>query len=76
VPEETEPDPGKPELSERELVERAVEHGDQHVMKLAEAALRETAIRPDPRYLLLAERLLRNVPPYYRKDERPAALAR
>ena len=76
VPEEIEPDRGEPELSERELVERVVEHGDQHVMKLAEAALRENAIRPDPRYRLLAERLLRNVPPYYRKDERPAALAR
>jgi Questin oxidase-like len=76
VPEEIEPDRDEPALSDRELVERAIEHGDQHVMKLAEASLREHALRPDPRYLLLAERMLQKVPRYYRKGERPAALAR
>jgi hypothetical protein len=45
-------------------------------MKLTEASLREYSRRPDPRYLVLAERLLEKVPSYYRKDERPAALAR
>jgi hypothetical protein len=40
-------------------------------MKLTEAALREYALREDPRYLLLAERLIDKIPPYYRPDERP-----
>jgi questin oxidase-like protein len=33
-----------------ELVERAVAHGDEHVIKFTEAAMREHALRPDPRY--------------------------
>ena len=33
-----------------ELVGRAVEHGDEHVIKFTEACLREHALRPDPRY--------------------------
>jgi hypothetical protein len=27
-----------------------VEHGDEHVIKFTEAALREHALRPDPRF--------------------------
>ncbi len=33
-----------------ELIARAVEHGDDHVIKFTEAAAREHALRPDPRY--------------------------
>lgn len=33
-----------------ELSARAVEHGDEHVIKFTEACLREYALRPDPRY--------------------------
>ncbi|MEV4437555.1 hypothetical protein AB0K09_00820 [Streptomyces sp. NPDC049577] len=33
-----------------ELVARAVEHGDEHVIKFTEACRREHALRPDPRY--------------------------
>ncbi|MFI9720511.1 hypothetical protein ACIHFE_12755 [Streptomyces sp. NPDC052396] len=33
-----------------ELVARAVEHGDEHVIKFTEACAREYALRPDPRY--------------------------
>ena len=33
-----------------ELVARAVAHGDEHVIKFTEAAMREHALRPDPRY--------------------------
>ncbi|MEV4743048.1 hypothetical protein [Streptomyces sp. NPDC049555] len=33
-----------------ELGARAVEHGDEHVVKFTEACLREYALRPDPRY--------------------------
>ncbi|MCF3103531.1 DUF4243 domain-containing protein [Streptomyces roseoverticillatus] len=33
-----------------ELIARAVEHGDEHVLKFTEACHREHALRPDPRY--------------------------
>ncbi|MFF7730597.1 hypothetical protein [Streptomyces sp. NPDC008001] len=33
-----------------ELIARAVEHGDEHVLKFTEACRREHALRPDPRY--------------------------
>jgi hypothetical protein len=33
-----------------ELAASAVEHQDEHVIKLTEACLRENALRPDPRY--------------------------
>lgn len=72
LPEEVEPETEPPSLSEQELVARAVEHGDQHVLKLTEACLREHALRPDPRYLLLPERFLHKVPSYYREGERQA----
>lgn len=38
-----------------ELISRAVEHGDEHVLKFTEACLREHALRPDPRYLAAAQ---------------------
>ncbi|MFI8996824.1 questin oxidase family protein [Streptomyces sp. NPDC053542] len=33
-----------------ELIARAVEHKDEHVIKFTEACLRENGLRPDPRY--------------------------
>lgn len=33
-----------------ELIARAVEHGDDHVIKFTEACAREHALRPDPRF--------------------------
>ena len=33
-----------------ELIDRALEHGDEHVIKFTEAALREHALHPDPRF--------------------------
>ncbi|PRW64226.1 questin oxidase family protein [Actinopolyspora mortivallis] len=33
-----------------QLLNQALEHGDEHVIKLAEACQREHALRPDPRY--------------------------
>jgi Questin oxidase-like len=33
-----------------ELMARALDNGDEHVIKLTEAALREHALRPDPRF--------------------------
>jgi hypothetical protein len=63
-------DSEQPALAPQELGERAVENGDQHALKLAEAAIREYTARPDPRYLLLTERLFGKLPRYY-----PAAKA-
>lgn len=34
-----------------ELIARALDNGDEHVIKLTEAALREHGLRPDPRFL-------------------------
>jgi hypothetical protein len=41
-------------MSPKELVDRAVEHGDEHVIKLSEVALREHAARPSEIYLAAA----------------------
>jgi len=76
IPEELEVATAQPSLTQQELVERAVAHGEQHVLKLTEAALREYAVRPDARYFLVAEQLMEKVPPYYRSAERPTVAAR
>ena len=47
-----------------QLAARAAEHGDFHVIKFTEAALREHALRPDPAYLLAAQRFLDDAPPW------------
>jgi hypothetical protein len=44
--------------SQSELVARAVEHRDPHVVKFTEACIRENALRPDPAYLLAARHVL------------------
>jgi hypothetical protein len=56
-------------LPEKELAERAVEHGDEHAMKFTEACLREYRIRPDRRYLLAAEQMQGRIPRYFRGSQ-------
>lgn len=67
--------PGEPEetLPRDELVGRAVEHGDEHAIKLTEACLREFDLRPDPRYLIAAARGQAKLPDMYRRARRRAA---
>lgn len=45
-----------------ELSARAVEHGDEHVVKFTEACAREYALRPDPRYPAAAHAAQRRLP--------------
>jgi hypothetical protein len=52
-----------PRDSPATLVERAVAHGDEHAIKLAEACLARNAIRPDPAYLAAIESALQLLPP-------------
>jgi hypothetical protein len=47
-----------------ELAERAVAHGDEHMIKLTEAVLYEDRLRPDPVYRVLAEAMLRRLPAF------------
>lgn len=60
------PENAQPSLTPGELAQRAVEHGDEHMIKITEACLREYAIRPDSRYILLAESMLTKLPRYFR----------
>jgi hypothetical protein len=55
-----EPSPSR--LQWDDLAERAVAHGDEHVIKLTEACLHEDFIRPDPVYRALAEAIQRRLP--------------
>jgi hypothetical protein len=61
----TEADPriGEPMLEPHELIHRAIEHGDEHTIKLTEACLREDRIRPDPTYRAAAEAVLHRTLP-------------
>ena len=52
-----------PRDSAETLAERAVAHGDEHAIKLAEACLARNEIRPDPAYLAAIESALRLLPP-------------
>lgn len=53
---------GPATLDRDALVERAVAHGDEHAIKLAEACLARHALAPDPAYLAAAESALRLLP--------------
>jgi hypothetical protein len=48
--------------SAAELAGRALDHGDEHVIKLTEACLRENALRPDPRYAAAALAACERIP--------------
>jgi hypothetical protein len=54
---------GDPPPAGAELAGRAVEHGDEHVIKLTEAALREHARTGDPTLLVAADRFRGRVDP-------------
>lgn len=47
-----------------ELIDRAAEHKDPHVVKFTEACVREHALRPDPAYLLAAQHVVDQTPPW------------
>src|SRR5262249_51153366 len=53
-----EPHPRNPD----ELVERAVRHGDEHVIKFTEACLHRNALSPSPVYFAAVEHVLEMIP--------------
>jgi Questin oxidase-like len=59
---EAQPEIAEPALRQDELIDRAIAHGDDHVIKLTEACLREDRIKPDPVYRALAEAIPRRIP--------------
>ncbi len=56
--------PDRAPLRPDELIARAVEHRDTHVVKFTEACAREHALRPDPVYLYAAQHLIERTPPW------------
>jgi hypothetical protein len=50
--------------SPTEILGHAVEHGDTHALKFAEACTREHALRPDPIYMLAAQHVTQQLPPW------------
>ena len=50
------------EEDEDELVDRAVSHGDEHVIKFTEACLRRHALGPSPVYFAAADHVLGMIP--------------
>jgi hypothetical protein len=61
---ELDPNLSEPKLARDELKRRAVEHRDEHVIKLTEACLREDDLRPDPVYRIAAEAVLERMQPW------------
>jgi hypothetical protein len=51
-------------MTPQELADRAIAHGDEHVIKLTEACLYEDRLRPDPVYRIVAEAMLRRLPAF------------
>jgi hypothetical protein len=45
-----------------DLFGRALEHGDEHVIKFTEACYRENALQPDPRFAAAVQAALRRIP--------------
>jgi Questin oxidase-like len=60
---EADPQIAEPTLQPDELIQRAIEHGDEHTIKLTEACLREDRICPDPTYRGAAEAVLHRTAP-------------
>jgi hypothetical protein len=48
-------------VSPDELLARAAEHGDPHVIKFSDACVREHALRPDPAYIAAADHVAHQV---------------
>jgi hypothetical protein len=63
---ESDPRISEPMLQPDEFIHRAVEHGDEHTIKLTEACLREDRIRPDPAYRAAAAAALHRTAPLRR----------
>ncbi|MFS4093033.1 questin oxidase family protein [Streptomyces sp. AF1A] len=57
------PDVGTTPLAPEELAGRAAEHGDEHVIKMTEACIRENARHPVPYYLHAAGAALERIEP-------------
>ena len=53
----------EPAKSPAELAEAAIEHGDDHVLKLTEACLRQFQITGDPTLLVSADRFRQRIDP-------------
>lgn len=53
-PKSSAPEPPEPPSAEH-LIATAVELGDEHAIKLAEVAVRQNALSPDPRYLVASQ---------------------
>ncbi|WP_436491798.1 questin oxidase family protein [Actinokineospora sp. HUAS TT18] len=58
------PLPAAPVPEAEALIDLSVGHGDEHVVKLAEAAIRETATSPDPVYFRAADMARRFLKPF------------
>jgi len=57
------PPSGDRQRSPEELAARAADHGDEHVIKMTEACLREYRANPDPYYLLASDTAIRAIAP-------------
>jgi hypothetical protein len=53
---------GRSEAGEDELVDRAIAHGDEHVIKFTEACLHRHALRPSPVYFAAADHVSSMIP--------------
>ena len=53
---------GRSEVDEDELVDRAIAHGDEHVIKFTEACLHRHALSPSPVYFAAAYHVSRMIP--------------
>jgi hypothetical protein len=50
------------DADEDELVERAIAHGDEHVIKFTEACLHRHALSPSPVYVAAADHVSSMIP--------------
>jgi Questin oxidase-like len=53
---------GRSGVDEDELVDRAIAHGDEHVIKFTEACLHRNALSPSPVYFAAVEHVLEMIP--------------
>ncbi len=60
---EADPQISEPTMQPDELIHRAIEHGDEHTIKMTEACLREDRVRSDPAYRAAAEAVLHRTAP-------------
>jgi hypothetical protein len=58
----TEEEIGRSEAGADELVDRAIAHGDEHVIKFTEACLHRHALGPSPVYFAAADHVSSMIP--------------